>query len=159
MSMGKKRVFMINKLNLKKLLSEKNVFLSLSGNSKKEIIEEMVHRLAISGLITDEASALQAVMQREEKMSTGMEGEIAIPHGKTDSVDHLVPALAVKKDGIDFDSIDKQPSRIFIMTISPARTSGPHIQFLAEVTGLLKNPQKRKHILNAKTWEDVVAIF
>jgi fructose-specific phosphotransferase system IIA component len=150
---------MVNKLNLKKLLSEKNVFLSLEGNSKNEIITEMIHRLVISGLITDEASAYEAVLQREQKMSTGMEGGVAIPHGKTDSVGHLVPAIAIKKDGVDFDSIDKQPSRIFIMTISPAKSSGPHIQFLAEITGLLKNPKKRDEILSARTWEEVVAVF
>ena len=150
---------MIKKLNLKKLLSEKNVFLTLSGNSKDEIIKEMIHNLAISGLITDEKSALQAVIHREQKMSTGMEGGVAIPHGKTDSVDRLIPALALKKEGIDFDSIDKQPSYIFIMTISPARASGPHIQFLAEITGLLKNPAKRKELLAANTWEEVVSVF
>lgn len=150
---------MMKKMNLKKLLSEKNVFLTLSGNTKQGVIEEMIDRLIDSGLIKDKASALEAVLLREKKMSTGMEGGVAIPHGKTDSVDRLVPAIAIKKEGIDFDSIDKKPATIFIMTISPEKTSGPHIQFLAEVTGLLKNPQIREVLLSSKTWEEVVSVF
>lgn len=149
----------MNKLNLKKLLSEKNVFLNLLSNFKEGIIKEMIDRLADSGLITDKAAAYDAVLEREKKMSTGMEAGVAIPHGKTDSVDRLIPAIAIKKDGVDFNSIDGKPSSIFIMTISPASVSGPHIQFLAEVTQLLKSPQKRALLLAAEKWEEIVSVF
>ena len=63
----------MKRMNLKKLLSEKNVFLDLSGKTKQGVIEEMIDRLIDSGLITDKASALEAVLLREKKMSTGME--------------------------------------------------------------------------------------
>jgi fructose-specific phosphotransferase system IIA component len=159
MSMGKEKDFTMNTLNLTKLLSAKNIFIHLKSNSKEGIIKEMIDLLADSGLITDKAAAYNAVLEREKKMSTGMEAGVAIPHGKTDSMDRLVPAIAIKKEGVDFDSVDGKPSTIFIMTISPASVSGPHIQFLAEVTQLLKHPHNRELLLAAERWEDVVSVF
>ncbi len=147
------------KMNLKKLLGKENVFLDLKSSSKKDIIKEMIDRLVVSGKIKDREAALEAVLTREEKMSTGMENGIAIPHGKTDSVDNLITAVALKKEGVDFDSMDRQVSTIFIMTISPQSRSGPHIQFLAEVSKLLKEPEAREMLLAARTVEEVIRVF
>ncbi len=147
------------KMNLKKLLGKENVFLDLKSSSKKDIIKEMIDRLVVSGKIKDREAALEAVLTREEKMSTGMENGIAIPHGKTDSVDQLITAVALKKEGVDFDSMDGQVSTIFIMTISPQSRSGPHIQFLAEVSKLLKEPEAREMLLAARTVEEVIRVF
>jgi len=147
------------KMNLKKLLGKENVFLDLKSSSKEDIIKEMINRLVVSGKIKDREAALEAVLAREEKMSTGMENGIAIPHGKTDSVDHLITAVALKKEGVDFESMDGQVSKIFIMTISPLSRSGPHIQFLAEVSKLLKEPEAREMLLAARTVEEVIRVF
>jgi len=146
-------------MNLKKLLGKENVFLDLKSSSKEDIIKEMIDRLVVSGKIKDRDAALEAVLTREEKMSTGMEYGIAIPHGKTDSVDHLITAVALKKEGVDFDSMDGQVSKVFIMTISPLSRSGPHIQFLAEVSKLLKEPEAREMLLAARTVEEVIRVF
>jgi len=146
-------------MNLKKLLGKENVFLDLKSSSKEDIIKEMIDRLVVSGKIKDRDAALEAVLTREEKMSTGMENGIAIPHGKTDSVDHLITEVALKKEGVDFDSMDGQASKIFIMTISPLSRSGPHIQFLAEISKLLKEPEARQMLLAARTVEEVIRVF
>ncbi len=147
------------KMNLKKLLGKENVFLDLESSSKEDIIKEMIDQLVVSGKIKDRDAALEAVLTREEKMSTGMENGIAIPHGKTDSVDHLITAVALKKEGVDFDSMDGQASKIFIMTVSPLSRSGPHIQFLAEISKLLKEPEARQMLLAARTVEEVIRVF
>jgi len=146
-------------MNLKKLLGKENVFLDLESSSKEDIIKEMIDQLVVSGKIKDRDAALEAVLTREEKMSTGMENGIAIPHGKTDSVDHLITAVALKKEGVDFDSMDGQASKIFIMTVSPLSRSGPHIQFLAEISKLLKEPEARQMLLAARTVEEVIRVF
>ena len=113
-------------MNLKKLLSEDTIIFNLKGNTKEEIIREMVDLLNARGKIKDRDVALRAVLDREQKMSTGMQHGIAIPHGKTDSVDKLVTAMGLKKEGVDFGSMDGKPSTIFIMTISSiSRCSRP----------------------------------
>jgi len=146
-------------MNLKKYLDKSNIFLDLKSESKDTVIEEMIDRLVDSGKLKEKARPLQAVQAREQKMGTGMEHGIAIPHGKTDAVDHLVTAVGLKQEGIDFEAIDGKPSRIFIMTVSPLNRTGPHIQFLAEVSKLLKDDDTRKRLLAARTSEDVIRVF
>jgi len=147
------------KMNLKKYLDKNNIFLDLKSGSKETVIEEMIDRLVDSGKLKEKARPLQAIQAREQKMGTGMEHGIAIPHGKTDAVDHLVTAVGLKQEGIDFEAIDGKPSRIFIMTVSPLNRTGPHIQFLAEVSKLLKDDGTRKRLLAARTAEDVIRVF
>lgn len=119
----------------------------------------MIDRLFISGMIDNKEKVLESVMDRENKMTTGMEHGIALPHGKTDAVNDLVVAIGLKKEGMDFDCIDHNPAKIFIMTVSPLSHTGPHIQFLAEVSKLLKDPQTRKQLLSAVTEEEVIKVF
>ena len=146
-------------MNLKRLLSSDSILLDLQGTTKDEIIAEMIDFLVAKGRIKDRDAALKAVLEREQKMSTGMQHGIAIPHGKTDSVDKLVTALAIKKDGVDFGSMDGKPSRIFVMTVSPASRTGPHIQFLSEISQILNDVEKRDSLLAAETPAQVVEIL
>lgn len=147
------------KKTLKKLLTRDVVFLDLKADNKDDIIEEMVDGLRLSGRLSDKKAALEAIAEREERMSTGMENGIAIPHGKTDSVNSLVVAIGRKGEGVDFNSIDGKPARIFIMTLSPRSHTGPHLQFLAEVSKLLRDAESRRRLLEAANVEEVIRIF
>ncbi|MDZ8118643.1 PTS sugar transporter subunit IIA [Pontiella agarivorans] len=138
-------------MNLKKVLSPETVWVDLKGDSKAGVIEEMVDRLVAAGKVDERDAVLNAVIEREAKMSTGMQNGVAIPHGKTDSVNELVAAVGVHKQGVDFDSMDGMPSHIFIMTLSPEKRTGPHIQFLAEVSRAISQPEEREKLLQAKT--------
>lgn len=146
-------------MNLKKLLAPKMVLTELAGSTKEEVIENLVDLLMESGKIKDREVALACILAREQKMSTGMQNEIAIPHGKSDTVDELIVCVALKKEGIDFKSLDGMPSKIFIMTISPLNRSGPHVQFLAEISQLLKEEEKREQLLAAETAEEILKVF
>jgi PTS system nitrogen regulatory IIA component len=146
-------------MKVRRHLNRENIILDLRAKTKETVIEEIVDNLVETGKIKNKEKALKAVLEREKKMTTGMQHGVAIPHGKTDSVDELVTAIAIKKDGIDFDSMDKQLTKIFIMTISPSSHSGPHIQFLAEVSKVLKSEDARQQFLSAKKEEDIINIF
>jgi len=149
----------VAKLNLKKLLSPRNVSLELKGKTKREVIAEMVDLLAGTGGINDREAALTCVLARENKMSTGMEHGIAIPHGKTDTVNKLVVGVGIHHDGVDFQCLDRQPAHIFIMTVSPLNKSGPHIQFLAEVSRILGDAQVRDRLLAAEDPGEIIALL
>ena len=146
-------------MNLKKVLTQDSVLLSLKADTKSGVIEEMITFLADAGKISDRDSALKAVLDREAKMSTGMQHGVAIPHGKTDSVDELIVAIALKPEGLNFEAMDEKPSTLFVMTLSPANRTGPHIQFLAEISKLLSQEKLRDALLSANTEEDVVALL
>ncbi|MCL2176040.1 MAG: PTS sugar transporter subunit IIA [Treponema sp.] len=146
-------------MNLKTVISTDTINLNLKGTTKKEIINELLDILSKAGKIQDREAALAAVIEREEKMSTGMKHGIAIPHGKTATTQNLVACIGISEKAVDFDSLDKQPCRIFIMTLSPIEKTGPHLQFLAEVSLLFKSSEKRDEILKAKTPEEILEIL
>lgn len=146
-------------MNPKRVLSKETVALQLAGTSKDAIIEELVDVLVAAGRIKDRKAALKAVLERERKMSTGLQNGIAIPHGKTDTVESLVAAIGLKKEGIPFDSLDGQPCQIFLITLSPASRTGPHIQFLADISRTLHDAAVRQQVLNATTEDEVVEIL
>jgi PTS system nitrogen regulatory IIA component len=109
--------------------------------------------------ITDREAAYNAVLDREHKMSTGMKHGIAIPHGKSNTITDLVACIGISDKPVDFDSLDHQPCRIFIMTLSPIEKTGPHLQFLAEISLLFKSAEKRQEILNAQSPEAIIKIM
>lgn len=146
-------------MNLKKVLTQESVLMPVTEDTKQGVIEEMVDFLAGSGKIHNREAALQAVLAREAKMSTGMQHGIAIPHGKTDSVDQLIVAVAISPKDIDFDAMDGNPSRIFIMTLSPENRTGPHIQFLAEISKVLGDETLRDQLVAATDPGQVLALL
>ncbi len=137
-------------MNLRKLLTETAIRMNLESDTKKGVVEEMIDSLVASGKIRDRAVALTAILDREKQMSTGMQHGIAIPHGKTDTVSELVATIALKPEGVNFESLDGKPSTIFIMTLSPLNRAGAHIQFLAEISQLLNEPERRAAVLSSR---------
>jgi len=145
-------------MNLRNAITRDGIRLGLQSDSKSEVIEELLDFMVESGKIIDRKSAQKAIIEREKKMSTGMHHGIAIPHGKTDTVSSLVAVIGVKREGIEFDALDKGVSTIFVMTVSPANRAGPHIQFLAEISRLLNDEAVRKKIVGAQSSEEIYDI-
>jgi len=146
-------------MNLKTILTKELVCLHLKGTTKEEIINELLDILVAAKKIIDRPAAFAAIMDREQKMSTGMKHGIAIPHGKTPTIVDLVACIGISDTAVDFDALDHEPCRIFIMTLSPVEKTGPHLQFLAEISLLFKSSEKRQEILKAATAEDVVRVL
>lgn len=144
---------------LKETLTTDLVTTDLPGADKDQIIRALMDLICKSGKIKDRELALDDVLAHETGMSTGMEHGIAIPHAKSDAVDELVACIGISKRKIDFESLDRKPAQIFVMTLSPRDGTGPHVQFLAEVSRLLKEPKLRKKLLKAKTDEELLAIL
>jgi len=129
------------------ILSGKSIIVGLKGQSKQEILEELVDALEVGDKITDREKVLEAVFQREEIMSTGIGHGIAIPHGKSEYVKELGGVLGIKTEGVEFDSLDGQPTFIFFLLVSPMDVSGPHIKALARISRLLKGEDFRKELI------------
>jgi PTS system nitrogen regulatory IIA component len=135
------------------------ISLHLSGTTKDEIIDELIDVAMKSGKISDRNEAKAAVLEREARMSTGMKHGIAIPHGKTGTVSELVACVGISDNEVDFDALDHRGCRIYIMTLSPLEKTGPHLQFLAEVSTLFRSEEKRQAILAATSPQEVIALL
>ena len=146
-------------MNLNTVLNKDTVCLHLKGTTKEEIINELLDILVAAKKIDDRKAASDAIMDREQKMSTGMKHGIAIPHGKSPTINDLVACIGVSDAAVDFDALDHEPCRIFIMTLSPVEKTGPHLQFLAEISLLFKSAEKRQEILSSSSPEEVLKIL
>ncbi|MDR2344215.1 MAG: PTS sugar transporter subunit IIA [Spirochaetaceae bacterium] len=146
-------------MGLNTILTKDTICLHLKGGSKQEIINEMLDLLVAAGKVNDREASLAAIMEREGKMSTGMKHGIAIPHGKTNAVADLVACIGISDKPVNFEALDGEPCRIFIMTISPLEKTGPHLQFLAEISLLFKSREKRSEMLNAVSPEEILRIL
>jgi fructose-specific phosphotransferase system IIA component len=135
------------------------ISINVKGNTKEEIIIELVDLLYKNGKLLNRDEVLNDVFQREKVMSTGMQHGIALPHGKSDGVKEMCVAIGLKKEGVDFESIDNEPTKLFIMVVSPKKTQGPHIQFLASISAILQDEERRNQIMNAKSAEEIVAFI
>lgn len=145
--------------NILNILHKENIILELKGNTKEEIIRELIEKLNVQDESRKE-EIFNAVMEREALSSTGMEDEIAIPHGKINADINISVVLGFKKEGIDFNSIDGRPSKIFVLLVSPTDSSTPHIQVLSSISNILSNPEARKELIAAvsvdQAWDSLV---
>lgn len=146
-------------MKLKNILSEDLVTIDLKGSNKEEIINELLDVLVKNNKLKDKELAFKDIMERENQMSTGIQQGVAIPHAKTKSVDSLIACIGIKKDGVDFQSLDGIDSNIFILTLSPSDHIGPHVQFLAEISRIIKTEEARKKILGVTSKKQVLSVF
>ena len=146
-------------MNLTELLDEQVILVDLKATHKRAVIEEMATSLTTSGKITDQEAVLQAVLEREKIMSTGIGKGVAIPHGKCNAVNQLTGVLGIKKEGIDFQALDEQPVYLFFLLVSPTEVSGPHIRALAHISRLLRQDALRKRLIDAESPQAVLDLI
>ena len=145
--------------SMTRYLNKDCISVDLKGNTKDEILEELLSLLCQSGNIEDRAMVLNALKERESSMSTGLEKGIAIPHAKTNGVKETCVAIGLKKEGVNFDSLDGEPSKIFIMLASPIENSGPQMRAMAAFSGALMRDEVRAALMNAENAETVIEIL
>lgn len=139
------------------LLSASVIKLDLEAADKEEVLEEMVDLLVRAGQVKDRAAALSALREREALGSTGIGGGVAIPHGKHESIERLVAALGMSRDGIEFDAVDGKPVNVVFVLLARADNPGPHIQALAEIAQLVQAPRFVRRMVEAENAADVLA--
>jgi Kef-type K+ transport system membrane component KefB/mannitol/fructose-specific phosphotransferase system IIA component (Ntr-type) len=143
---------------LRKYVDKDLIILNLRGTTKEEVLEELLRLVKSKGLIKNFDEASKAVWDREKSMSTGMQYGVAIPHGRTDSVDRIICAIGLKPEGIDFSSIDGQLSQIFVLTLSPETGGTPYMQFMAMISQMM-DKKGREEILAAKSTKELFNIL
>ena len=141
------------------LVVEKIVKIPLVSTDKPDVLRELVQVLKDADEITDFDSALKAVQDREYKQSTGLTDGIAVPHAKTSAVTSLKLAIGISPDGIEFDSMDKKPSKLFFLLLASPGMSGPHVEALAEIAKLARSKALCKALINAENAKEVVELL
>lgn len=134
---------------LSELLNVRSVAARLKGRTKRDVMAELVDLLETGHQLESRGEILDRVLRREGMMSTGIGNGVAIPHGKARSVDRMLAACAVSREGVDFDSVDGEPAHIFILLVSPENVGTPHVKVLANISRLLKEESVRRTLREA----------
>ena len=141
------------------LVVEKIVKTPLESKDKPGVLRELVRILKDAGEINDFDAVLKAVQDRENKQSTGLEAGVAVPHCKSAAVSSLKIAIGIAPQGIDFDSIDGQPSKLFFLLVAAPNQAGPHVEALAKIAKLVRSKPFCSAMLCAKTAREVVELM
>ncbi len=126
------------KLKLVHILKPEWIVPELRAETKEDAIDELLALFVRDGVVNDEEKVRHGLLERERVISTGMQHGLALPHVKTDAVDRLVCAVGIKRDGIDFDSLDGELTRIVVLELAPEQATSPHLQFMATISQVLQ---------------------
>ena len=147
------------RLSLEKILHPDSIIMHLDAEKKEDIIRALVDKLDDIQMLTDRDEALKAILEREKAMSTGMQFGVALPHGKTDAVRRMTMAVGLKPGGVDFQSLDGKPSKVFVLVVSRKQAAEPHIQLLSEIGKKLHSEEAVDKLLKCKNKEEVRNFF
>ena len=115
------------------------IIVELQAEDKDEVFEEMADKFCQTMGISGRESVLNALWERESKMSTGIQKGVAIPHGKVEGVKDLCGVLGISRNGIDYDALDGQPVYIVFMLVVPQTDSEDHLRILQRLAEMLHN--------------------
>jgi len=126
----------------------------MQATDKNGVLEEMVAVLLADRKLTNKDAVLTMLAHREEMGSTAVGPGVAFPHGRTLATEDLIIVIARSAAGVDFDSIDNDPTHLFFMLIAPPQDSGnQYIRSLAVLTEILQDEGTRKSLLEAADFE------
>ncbi len=146
-------------MDIKEFMSESLINVNLKGNTKKEIIEEMSLLFEKSGKINNLEEFREALLARESISSTALESGIAVPHCKSSAVKEISIAFGLHEKGVDYESLDDEPSKLFFMIAAPDGTTDAHVECLAELTKYLLDDDFREELLKVKSAKEVLDLL
>lgn len=133
------------------------VILDVESDAKEPLLEEMARALAKSVPSLDTGRLLGVLIERESLQSTGIGEGVAIPHGKMPGLGELVASFARSRKGLDFDSIDGQPTQLFFLLVVPEHSGGAHLKALARISRFFRDPSFRQKLIDAESLDAVFA--
>ena len=133
------------------LLKPQSILLNAAPVTKADAIYILGDLMDKSGNLSDKAEYLQAVFAREESGSTGLGDGIATPHAKSTGVKEAGLAAMVVPNGVDFDALDGQPSRLFFMIAAPEGAADTHIEVLSKLATMVIDPDFKNALIQATT--------
>jgi PTS system nitrogen regulatory IIA component len=131
---------------------------ALVATDKKGLLEELATYMASHHARIDRASLSRVLIEREQLASTAIGEGVAIPHGKLATVGEIVACLGRARSGVEFDSMDGQPTYLFFVLVAPESSTGAHLKALARISRVFKDPDFRKRLLEADDAETMYSV-
>ncbi|MEH7234579.1 PTS fructose transporter subunit IIABC [Bacillus sp. JJ1562] len=141
------------------LLKKDTIIIELSSTSKEEVIDELVSKLDEAGRLQDKEQFKQAILTRESQSTTGIGEGIAIPHAKTAAVKTPAIAFGRSTNGIDYESLDGQPSHLFFMIAASEGANNEHLETLSSLSSLLMDVGFREKLMKVQSPDELIDVI
>lgn len=141
------------------ILAPEAIIPAMRATTKGDALQELAKLLANLHPEIDGLRLVQVLLDREALGSTAIGEGIAIPHGKLPGVTNVVAAFGRSADGLEFDSLDGKPTRLFFLLVAPEDSAGIHLKALARVSRLLKDKSFRDRLATGGTQEQLFAVI
>jgi PTS system nitrogen regulatory IIA component len=132
------------------------VILNLGVRTKRDVLREMAAALAKVEPQIEADRLLEVLLEREALQSTGIGEGVAIPHGKLPGLDRLVATFARSPEGVEFESIDGQPTYHFFLLVVPEHSGGQYLKALARISRFFRDAAFRQRLSDAETLQEVI---
>lgn len=146
-------------MKITELLDINSIDLNPQISNKEEAIDHLVNLLDQSGKLNDKEIYKESVLNREKQSTTGIGDGVAIPHGQSEGVQTAGLSAMVVKEGLDFKSLDGQPTYLFFMIGAPKDSGGAHLQALAQLSTLLMEEDFRNSLIHASSKEEFLQLI
>jgi mannitol/fructose-specific phosphotransferase system IIA component (Ntr-type) len=148
-------------MKLVKLLSPKQIIADLEAVEHWGAITELVDRLVTCKLLPLDGreATLEALRTREQLISTGIGGGVAIPHAFSDDLEKVVAVLGRSKVGIDFEAIDHAPVHVIVLFVVPRKNHQLHLKTLAAIAKMFNGQDISRGIIGANDCDEILAIL
>lgn len=146
-------------MKITELLDINSIDLNPQISNKEEAIDHLVNLLDQSGKLNDKEIYKESVLNREKQSTTGIGDGVAIPHGQSEGVKTAGLSAMVVKEGLDFKSLDGQPTYLFFMIGALKDSEGAHLQALAQLSTLLMEEDFRNALINASSKEEFLQLI
>jgi PTS system fructose-specific IIC component len=143
-------------MRIRDVLDPRRVLLDLTGASKRGILANLVATLAATHGRIDRAAMLETLLERENTSTTAIADGIAIPHGRHSIGDDVICVFGRSRPGLEFASIDGEPTHIFFVLLSPENQPTLHLRWLAHLAVVLRDEGFRRALLAATSVDDVM---
>ncbi|MBI5868949.1 MAG: PTS sugar transporter subunit IIA [candidate division Zixibacteria bacterium] len=146
-------------MKLSKFCEEDLMNFDLQGQTKADVIKELVELTSHSSLVRDREELLAAVFEREKLVTTGVGYGVAFPHAKTRAMKGIVIAFGRSEVGVDFEAMDKKPVHLLFLIAAPEDAIGAHLNVMARLSYIMKSEKNRERLMRAKTAGEVMLIL
>jgi fructose-specific phosphotransferase system IIA component len=141
------------------LLKPEFIIPNVKGESKEEVINELIDLFKGDPRVEDLEKVRSAVLEREKVMSTGVGKGFAIPHGKTNAVKEIIGAFGRVPDGIDYDSLDGNPVQLIFLLVGKDNLISTHIKLLSRISRLMNKDDFRHRLIEANNSQEIIKLF
>ena len=140
-------------------LDEEWVIADLQGADKTCILKELSSVLVNPCKAVSVEELLQVLLDREKLGSTGIGEGIAIPHGRLKKIQKFVSSFGRSIKGVDFDSVDREPSQLYFLVMAPENSAVDNLKLLSRIVTLLKEPSFKKRLLEAPSRKELFKVI